>query len=114
MKPRQISVHKDLEKVTKQEVIPVTLKVEIEKQITVNICNATEKIEDYPEAIQKLVWRALQYKCEIDTRRSAGLITPEHYEKLSNYIEAFRQSQKLIRLPKVTKGKRILCFKPTV
>jgi hypothetical protein len=96
MKPQQITVYKDWKKATQQKVIPVTIKVAVEKRVTVNICNATEKIEDYLEAIQKLVWRALQYKCEIDSRRSTGLITPEHYEKLTKYIEAFRQTQKLI------------------
>jgi hypothetical protein len=96
MKPRQIPIHKGLEKVTEQKVIPVTLKVAVEKCVTVNICNAAEKIAEYPEAVQKLVWRALQYKCEIEARRSAGLITPEHYEKLTKYIEVFRRTQKLI------------------
>ena len=75
---------------------PDVLKIQKGQSITVNICNAAEKIEEYPEAIQKLVWRALHYKCEIETRRSNTLNTKEHYEKLTKYIEAFRQSQKLI------------------
>jgi len=64
--------------------------------VTVNIRNAAEKIEDYPEIIQKLVWRALQYQCEIKTRQSESLTTSKDYEKLTKYIEAFRQTQKLI------------------
>lgn len=96
MKPKQILVHKDLEKVAEQKVTPVTLTLEITKCITVNICNAAEKIEEYPEAVQKLVWRALHYKCEIETRQSMPLSSPEHYVKLTKYIEAFRQTQKLI------------------
>jgi len=96
MKPKQILIHKDLEKVAEQKVTPVTIKVEIEKCITVNICNAAEKIENYPEAVQKLVWRALPYKCEIETRQSMSPTSPEHYEKLTKYIETFRQTQKLI------------------
>jgi hypothetical protein len=96
MKPRQIPVYKDLEKVTEKKVIPVTLKVEVEKYVTVNICNAAEKIADYPEPIQKLVWRALHYKCEIGTRRSMSLSSLKHCEKITKYIEAFRQTQKLI------------------
>ena len=96
MKPKQILVHKDLEKVVEQKVTPVTLTLEIAKCITVNICNAAEKIEEYPEAVQKLVWRALHYKCEIETRQSMPLSAPEHYVKPTKYIEAFRQTQKLI------------------
>lgn len=70
----------------------------IDKILTVNIMNASEKIEEYPESIQKLVWRALQYKCEIDARRSS-MDSREYYkncEKLTNYIEAFRHTQQLI------------------
>lgn len=96
MKPNQISVHKDLEEVTEQKVIPVTLKVTVEKCVTVNICNAAEKIADYREAIQKLVWRALHYKCEIETRQAMPMSSPKLCEKLTKYIEAFRQTQKLI------------------
>lgn len=96
MKPRQILIHKDLEKSAEKKIKPVTLKVEIEKSIKVNICNDAEKIEEYPEAVQKLVCRALHYKCEIETRLSMSPTSPEHYEKLTKYIEAFRQTQKLI------------------
>jgi len=62
----------------------------------VDVCNAAEKIKDYPEPIQKLVWRALHYQCEIETRRSKPLRTSKDYEKLTKYIEAFRQTKKLI------------------
>ena len=96
MKPKQILVYKELEQVVEQKVTPVTLTVEITKCITVNICNAAEKIEEYPENVQKLVWRALHYKCEIETRRSMPPTSSEHYEKLTKYIDAFRQTQKLI------------------
>ena len=74
----------------------VVLDIQKRPHITVNICNASEKIEEYPEVIQKLVWRALHYKCEIETRQSITSNTPELYEKLMRYIEAFRQSQTLI------------------
>ncbi len=96
MKPKQILIHKNLKKSAEQKVIPITIKVEIEKSVSVNICNAAEKIESYPETIQKLVWRALHYKCEIETRQSMLPTSPKDYEKLTRYIEAFRQTQKLI------------------
>lgn len=66
------------------------------KDVTVNICNAAEKIGDYPDAIQKLVWRGLQYQCEIKTRRAESPRSPKDYEKLTKYFEAFKQTQKLI------------------
>ena len=96
MKPEQILVHKELEEVIEQKVILKTLIVEVTEIITVNICTAAEKIEAYPEAIQKLVWKALQYKCEIETRQSMSPASSEHYKKLMKYIEAFRQTKKLI------------------
>lgn len=99
---RQVLLYKNANKTLETELQyriklePVVLEIQKGKCITVNICNAAEKIEEYPEAIQKLVWRTLRYKCEIETRRSITLNTTEHYEKLTKYIEAFRQSQKLI------------------
>ena len=70
------------------------------KDVTVNICNAAEKIESYPENIQKLVWRALHYQCEIKTRRSEFLRSPQptakDNEKLTKYIEVFRRTQQMI------------------
>lgn len=64
--------------------------------LTVNELNASEKIEGYPVAIQKLVWGALHYKCEIKARLSMSLRTPKDYEKLTKYIETFRHTQQLI------------------
>ena len=55
-----------------------------------------EKIEKYPVAIQKLIWRALYYKCEIKTRNSMRPTTHKYYEKHAKYTEAFKQTQKLI------------------
>ena len=96
MSSKQILIYKDLEKTVEPDLIPVTLEVEIEEFETVNICTAAEKIENYPESIQKLVWRALHYKCEIETRLQQLIRSSEHPEKLTKYIEAFRQTQKLI------------------
>lgn len=64
--------------------------------VMINICNAAERIKDYPEIIQKLVWRGLQYKCEIETRNSESPTTLKYYEKLEKYIEALEQTQKII------------------
>jgi len=75
---------------------PYVLEIQKEQFITVNICNAAEKIEEYPKAIQKLVWRELQYGCDIEVRQSMFPTTTKHYEKLAKYIEAFFQTQKLI------------------
>ncbi len=33
----------------------------IPKILTINMMNASERIGDYPESIQKLVWNALHY-----------------------------------------------------
>lgn len=83
-----------------QRSTPYALKTETKKGVTVNICNAAEKIGDYPEAVQKLVWGALHYQCEIETRRSKSLRslqpTAKDYEKLTEYFMALRQAQKLI------------------
>jgi len=102
MEQKQVLIHKNEKKVLKPK-LEYNVKVEsvvLDKQkdrcVTVNICNAAEKIEDYPEPIQKLVWRALQYKCEIEARRSMSLVSPTHYEKLTKYIETFRHTQQLI------------------
>lgn len=67
-----------------------------DRMITVNKWNASEKIEGYPEDIQKLVWRVLHYKCEIKTRQSMSPRTYKDYEKLTKYIETFRHTQQLI------------------
>ena len=93
---KQILLHRDLDTAVEQKVAPVTLKVEIEKQLIVNICSAAEKIEEYPITIQKLVWRALHYKCEIEARLSMNLTSSKNSEKLTKYFEAFKQTQKLI------------------
>ena len=75
---------------------PVVLEIQKRQFITVNICNAAEKIAGYPEALQKLVWRALQYRCDIEIRQSSSPTNIKHYEKLAKYIEAFNKTQKLI------------------
>ena len=84
---------------------PVVLGIRKEQFITVNICNAAEKIEEYSEAIQKLVWRALQYRCDIEVRQSISPTTTKHYEKIAKYIEAFNQTQKLVE--KICKRKNL-------
>ena len=66
------------------------------KCLTVNECSAAEKIKDYPEDIQKLVWKALRYKCEINALRSTSLRTYNDYERLTKYIDTFRNTQQLI------------------
>lgn len=69
----------------------------IPKLFTVDMMNASELIGDYPESIQKLVWRALHYKCEIDARRSIDVRQyGKECEKLTKYVEAFRNTQQLI------------------
>ena len=99
---RQVLIYKD---VKKQPEIELKSKIDKElvildalknRNITVNIRNAAEKIEKYPVTIQKLVWRALHYKCEIETRSSMHPTTQKFYEKLIKYNEAFNQTQKLI------------------
>lgn len=65
--------------------------------LTVNMLNAAEMIGNYPESIQKLVWKALHYKCEIDARQTIG--SRRYYkecEELTKYAEVFRPTQKLI------------------
>jgi len=102
IKEIQILIHKDIYRDTKQVLKPniqyhIKAKpIVLSKEITVNECNAAEKIKGYPEAIQKLVWRALQYKCEIKARRSMPMRTNEDYTKLTKYIETFRHTQQLI------------------
>ena len=65
--------------------------------ITVNDRNAAERIERYPEAIQKLVWRALYYKREIETRQKSGSWGWRHDDvKLTKFIESFKHVQQLI------------------
>ena len=64
--------------------------------ISVNKFNAAVNIEEYPIAIQKLVWRALHYQCEIEIRNQMRPTTSKHYEKLTKYKEALKQTQKLI------------------
>lgn len=98
---RQVLVHKNLKKHLETKVLSRKDKeqvvLDLEKEfITVNIYNTAEKIEEYPVNIQKLVWRALHYKCEIEIRNSILPTTPKHYEKLAKYKEAFKQTQKLI------------------
>ena len=99
---RQVLLYKNVKKypdielqyrIENEKVVLNTLK---NQNITVNIRNAAEKIEEYPLAIQKLVWRALHYKCEIETRSSIRPTTQKFYEKLTKYSEAFKQTQKLI------------------
>ena len=102
MQESQILIHKDIYRDTKQVLKPnkqyyIKVKsVVLSKEITVNECNAAEKIKDYPEAISKLVWRALHYKCEIKARRSMPMRTNEDYTKLTEYIKTFRHTQQLI------------------
>lgn len=102
MQESQILIHKDIYRDTKQVLKPnkqyyIKVKsVVLSKEITVNECNAAEKIKDYPEAIQKLVWIALHYKCEINALQSMSLRTSKDYEKLTKYIEAFRHTKQLI------------------
>lgn len=90
MEQKQVLSYGDTKKILK----PIVL--EKGKCLTVNECNAAEKIKDYPEAIQKLVWRALHYKCEINALQSMSLRTSKDYEKLTKYIETFRHTQQLI------------------
>ena len=78
---------------------PKTMNFDIAKgqHITINDRTAAEKIGEYPEAIQKLVWRALYYKREIETRKSMTLGRwSEENTKLSRYIDSFRHAQQLI------------------
>ena len=99
---RQVLVYKKLNNQPKTEVQyriqkeQSVLDQQKEFFITVNICNAAQKIEEYPIVIQKLVWRALYYKCEIETRNSMPPTTLKYYEKLAKFIEVFNQTQKLI------------------
>jgi len=75
---------------------PVILDIKKGQQILVNECNAAEEIESYPESIQKLVWRALYYKNEIKARQSLFFKGNIEDQKLTNFIEALRQTQQLI------------------
>lgn len=97
IKQKQVLVYNGPKKNSKPK-IQYTIEVEPvvldkRKRVTVNICDAAEKIEVYPDTIQKLVWRALHYKCEIETRQAGYLGTYKHCEKLMKYIEAFRHVQ---------------------
>ena len=75
---------------------PVILDLKKGQQLLINEGNAAEKIECYPESIQKLVWRALYYKNEIRARKAMFLRGCKQDEKLARYIEAFRHTQQLI------------------
>ena len=103
MEQKQVLSYGDTKKILK----PIVL--EKGKCLTVNECNAAEKIKDYPEAIQKLVWIALHYKCEINALQSMPLRTYEDAEKLTKYIETFRQTQQLIF--KMCKGQNSRCLR---
>jgi hypothetical protein len=102
MKMRQILVHRDMGKGLKLDlqyntkVTPIVLDVKKGQCITVNVCNAAEKIKNYPETIQKLVWRALHYKCEVNTRQPTSSCSHEDYMMFTEYVEAFRHAQQLI------------------
>ena len=66
-------------------------------QLIITDRDAAQKIEKYPDAIQKLVWRALYYKREIETRNSIPFGTQNgEYEKLTKFIESYRHAQQLI------------------
>ena len=85
----------DLQCIKKSE--PCTLDYDDGQRLLVSARDAAQKIEKYPEAIQKLVWRALYYKREIKTRQPAPLgIQNGEYEKLTKYIVSFRHAQNLI------------------
>ena len=77
---------------------PIAFDYDKEKQLIITDRDAAEKIEEYPDAIQKLVWRALYYKREIENRQptTLGIIQNGEYEKLTKYIESFRHAQNLI------------------
>ena len=111
IRQKQVLVYKNADEILESELQysikqkPIILDIQKGQFITVNICNAAEKIEKYPEAIQKLVWRALQYRCDIEVRQSMSPTTTKHYEKLAKYIEAFNQTQKLIE--KICKRKNL-------
>ena len=99
---RQILIHKDMGKGLKLDlqyntkVTPIVLDVKKRQCITVNECNAAEKIKGYPETIQKLVWRALHNTCEINARQPTSSSSHEDYMMFTKYIEAFRQTQQRI------------------
>lgn len=77
---------------------PTVFNLEKAQHITVNDRNAAVRIERYPEAVQKLVWRALYYKREIETRQKPGSWMWRHEDdvKLSKFIESFKHVQQLI------------------
>lgn len=88
---------------------PVLLDIEKVEQKLINEYNAAEKIESYPESIQKLVWRALYYKNEIKTRLPMFYMVCAEDEKLTKFIEAFRQTHQLIlKMCKKQNLKRII------
>ena len=66
-------------------------------QLIITDRDAAQKIEKHPDAIQKLVWRALYYKREIEARNSIALgVQNGEYEKLTKFIESYRHAQQLI------------------
>jgi len=76
---------------------PLSFDIEKVQHLTVNDRTAAEKMEEYPEAIQKLVWRALYYKREIETRQSAPWGRRcEDDATILKYIESLRHVQRLI------------------
>ena len=99
---KQVLIYNDAKDKIKTELLhPTILKTVIldlkkRQQLLINECNAAEKIECYPESIQKLVWRALYYKNEIRARKAMFLRGCKQDDKLARYIEAFRHTQQLI------------------
>ena len=99
---KQVLIYSDDKNKIKTELLhptilkPVILDLKKRQQIVINECTAAEKIESYPESIQKLVWRALYYKNEIRVRKAMFLRGNEQDEKLAKFIEAFRRTQQLI------------------
>jgi len=96
MKSKQILIYKDLEINTDKKILLDTFKDEIENYLKINKCNAAEKIENYPESIQKLIWRTFYFKSEIDTRLQQLNISTKDLEKINKFIEAYNQTQRLI------------------